>query len=179
MRNIRKSKDYYQSIWTKLELTDAGTELPWESSSKLINSNRTIEDSARGQGSLWQCRSMLWIYLRVVPQDVVTSASGITANPSEIASLDYKALIRETAKFRLITHPENWFEYRRRNCKKIQIWYWVLVGQTRTRNNQSNWEISEIQAWNLRLAVAWGNRDIQKGRVTSPVGFPCKPTLVL
>ena len=38
----------------------------------------------------------------------------VAANPSEIASLDYKALIREAAKFRLITHPENWFEYRRK-----------------------------------------------------------------
>lgn len=56
-----------------------------------------------------------------MPQDVVTSASGIAANPSEIASLDYKALIRETAKSRLITHPENWFEYRRRNYKTIQL----------------------------------------------------------
>ena len=36
------------------------------------------------------------------------------ANPSEVASLDYKALIREAAKFRLIEHPENWFEYRRK-----------------------------------------------------------------
>ena len=38
----------------------------------------------------------------------------VAANPSEMASLDYKALIREAAKFRLITHPENWFEYRRK-----------------------------------------------------------------
>ena len=38
----------------------------------------------------------------------------VAANPSEIASLDYKALIREAAKFRLITHPENWFEYRQK-----------------------------------------------------------------
>ena len=38
----------------------------------------------------------------------------VAANPSEIASLDYKALIREAAKFRLITHSENWFEYRRK-----------------------------------------------------------------
>jgi len=38
----------------------------------------------------------------------------VAANPSEIASLDYKALIREAAKFQLITHPENWFEYRRK-----------------------------------------------------------------
>ncbi len=29
------------------------------------------------------------------------------------------------------------------------------------------------------FVFAAGNRDIQKGRVTSPVGFPCKPTLVL
>ena len=36
------------------------------------------------------------------------------ANPSEMASLDYKALIREAAKFRLITNPEHWFEYRRK-----------------------------------------------------------------
>ena len=40
----------------------------------------------------------------------------VAANPSEMASLDYKALIREAAKFRLITNPENWFEYlRKRN----------------------------------------------------------------
>ena len=38
----------------------------------------------------------------------------VTANPSEIASLDYKALISEATKFRLIKHPENWFEYRRK-----------------------------------------------------------------
>ena len=38
----------------------------------------------------------------------------VAANPGEMASLDHKALIREAAKFRLITHPENWFEYRRK-----------------------------------------------------------------
>ena len=35
----------------------------------------------------------------------------VVANPSDIASLDYKALICEAANFRLITHPENRFEY--------------------------------------------------------------------
>ena len=47
----------------------------------------------------------------------------VAANPSEIASLDYKALIREAAKFRLITYPENWFEYRRKRNLTFTTYY--------------------------------------------------------
>ena len=37
----------------------------------------------------------------------------MSASPTEVVALDYKSLIREGAKFKLIARPEAWFAYRR------------------------------------------------------------------
>ena len=37
----------------------------------------------------------------------------ISASPTDIVALDYKSLIREGAKFKLIESPDAWFAYRR------------------------------------------------------------------
>ena len=37
----------------------------------------------------------------------------MSASPTEVVALDYKSLIREGAKFKLIARPDAWFAYRR------------------------------------------------------------------
>ncbi len=37
----------------------------------------------------------------------------MSATPTEVFALDYKSLIREGAKFKLIARPDAWFAYRR------------------------------------------------------------------
>jgi len=37
----------------------------------------------------------------------------MSASPVEVVALDYKSLIREGAKFKLIARPDAWFVYRR------------------------------------------------------------------
>ena len=37
----------------------------------------------------------------------------MSASPTEVFALDYKSLIREGAKFKLIESPNAWFTYRR------------------------------------------------------------------
>ena len=37
----------------------------------------------------------------------------MSAIPTEVVALDYKSLIREGAKFKLIARPDAWFAYRR------------------------------------------------------------------
>ena len=48
-----------------------------------------------------------------VPQDVKQATAGDFSYPTEIVALDYKSLIREGAKFKLIARPDAWFAYRR------------------------------------------------------------------
>ena len=48
-----------------------------------------------------------------MPQDVTQATAGDVAIPTEVVALDYKSLIREGAKFKLIARPDAWFAYRR------------------------------------------------------------------